>query len=263
MLSLTRHLGMAAFLMAVMMLLTGCFLAGPQVVIPTLAPNATVVVDAQNLTAESTHTQTASATPQPTRPAATETDSDTARASSTPRALPADTYAPEPASTSTPAATAAQKSACSIAVDADLVHLYTLAGGYAKLGCAVAAAAAEPWGLQLFERGWMFWRGPEKAVYAALLDLTYTVRADSWDESQPERSCDYPAPANLQQPKRGFGLVWCSEENTRNALGYAQAEEYGAELRVQRFENGMLVLQPDGTARVLNNNHTWAVLPTH
>lgn len=273
-----RRLASVVLLLGLLLSLSGCFLFGSQVVTPTLAPNATAVVDAgADITAtasvqaiatvkQPTNTSASSANSKPSATPTlkpTEEPEQTTESTAEPETTVKPTVKPtaEPAATQKPTLTPTESS-CAVAVDLSLNEMYALAGGYAKLGCAIAAAAEERWGVQLYERGWMFWRGPEKAIYVALVDLSYTVRADTWNESMSERSCDIRAPEGLQQPKRGFGLVWCNEEGTRAALGFAQAEEVGAQVVVQRFTGGMIALQSDGTARVFYTNSTWAILPT-
>jgi hypothetical protein len=149
-------------------------------------------------------------------------------------------------------------------VDARLLAAYNAAGGRTRLGCAKGAAGEEQWGYQEYEHGWMFWRGPKTTIYAGKADASYTIYADEWTSSLPERACDYPAPSGLLQPKRGFGLVWCNNGELRTAIGFATIEEFGAQAVVQEFDNGFIAAQADGSTRIFYNDNTWkdlGVLP--
>ena len=250
--------------------LSGCFLLGPQVVIPTLAPNASPVVGVvKNATLQPTITVVKEGSSGKTiAPRTTVTkEAETATASPTPTAttepLTAEPSAtPDP--TATPTATPTTQPPCPQQVDDRLLAAYTASGGRVRLGCAKAGAVEEQWGYQEYEHGWMFWRGPKTAIYAGKADATYAIHADEWNSSLPERACDHPAPSGLMQPKRGFGLVWCKNDDLRAAIGFAEGEEFAAQAVVQEFGNGLIAAQAGGSTRVFYSDNTWkdlGVLP--
>ncbi|MCE5259893.1 MAG: hypothetical protein LLG44_12690, partial [Chloroflexi bacterium] len=234
--------------------LSGCFLFD-QVEVPTLAANATVVVDAEALTAA------AGATPSATRTQtkAPSTAGPTATASATPTATAEPSATPKP--TVKPSPMPDSEEGCAVKVDLALQAAYSAAGGYAKLGCPAAPAADEQWAFQPYEHGIMFWRGPEKAVYLAHEDSTFQIRADLWDETVPEQVCVFTPPEGFLQPKRGFGLLWC-EEPIRTSFGWAALEEASVNYRVQRFANtagdfALLAVPAWGHAYAFYTDYTW------
>jgi hypothetical protein len=257
-----RIIGLIGLLVSpgfLMFALSGCFLLGPQVEIPTLAPNASPVVGGissatvtptttmkkEGPIGKATFTKTtgtleakneSSSTPSATKELPTVTASATLEPS-TP------TFTPEPP--------------CTLQVDSRLLAAYNAVGGRTRLGCAKAGAVDEQWGFQQYEHGSMFWRGPKTTIYAGQADNSYSIYTDDWNSSLPERTCDHPAPSGLMQPKRGFGLVWCKYDDLRAALGFAIAEEYPAQSVVQEFVKGIVAVQAGGDAFVFFNDNTW------
>ena len=75
--------------------------------------------------------------------------------------------------------------------------------------------------------------------------------ADLWQEGMPELSCQASPPAGMEQPKRGFGLVWCDQSSVRQGLGWALQEEYGYSSPQQAFERGSVVLDATGSIAVV------------
>lgn len=248
-------------------MLSGCFLLGPQVVIPTLAPNASPVVKViSSDTPEPTNTVEKEASGGKTiesKPSATK-KSASATASSMPTVTKEPSTATPTVTVKPPTATSTTQPPCPQQVDDRLLAAYNAVGGRAGLGCAKAGAVEEQWGYQQFEHGWMFWRGPTTAIYIGKADNTYSVLVDEWNSSLPERACDYPAPSGMMQPKRGFGLVWCTNDDLRTVIGFASAEEFPAQAVVQEFDSGVIAAQASGSTRVFYSDDTWkdlGVLP--
>mgnify|MGYP005622157697 CR=1 FL=1 len=89
----------------------------------------------------------------------------------------------------------------------------------------------------------------------------WTEVLDEWDESKPELSCAATPPEGLIQPKRGFGLAWCSQPAMRDALGYALTIEESTDARMQQVESGYLLYHvARGTAYLLRPDGAWAGL---
>lgn len=246
--------------------LSGCFLFGSQVLIPTLAPNASPVVGVvKNTTLEPTSTVAKEGSSGKTiAPKTTVTkEVESATASATPTATKEPPTA-EPSATLEPTATPTTQPPCPQQVDDRLLAAYNAVGGRARLGCAKAGAVEEQWGYQEYEHGWMFWRGPKTAIYAGKADATYAIYPDEWNSSLPERACEHAAPSGLMQPKRGFGLAWCKHDDLRTAIGFAKGEEFPAQAVVQEFDNGFIAAQAGGSTRVFYSDNTWkdlGVLP--
>lgn len=111
-----------------------------------------------------------------------------------------------------------------------------------------------------FERGYMLWIGEQDAVYVLYDDPgmpNWEVFPDRFEDGMPERDESLIPPADLWQPKRGFGLVWRTYNQVRNRLGWAvrDAEEgYTAQVQiggdgtvyVEDQRRGVFALMPSG-----------------
>lgn len=96
------------------------------------------------------------------------------------------------------------------------------------------SAAAE----QQFERGTMIWVGAEDAIYVVYriggVPAHWQRFQDQWDESQPAEDPALVPPEGLQQPIRGFGLIWRERSGVRDGLGWALEGEQAFTTIVQR-----------------------------
>lgn len=100
---------------------------------------------------------------------------------------------------------------------------------------------------QYFERGVMLYIRPPGAAAGYVYVITTTPLpviwqrfADTWTEGEPESAGETP-PANLIEPKRGFGKIWREQPGVREALGWAVSAERPTQALVQRFQNGEVV----------------------
>lgn len=96
----------------------------------------------------------------------------------------------------------------------------------------IASQAAE----QHFERGTMIWVKELNRIYVLYQDINspkWQAFQDEWDESQPESDPSIVPPEGLQQPIRGFGLVWRQNPTVRERLGWAVDRETGFDTIVQ------------------------------
>lgn len=111
-----------------------------------------------------------------------------------------------------------------------------------------------PAAVQTFERGTMLWLGTEDAIVVLYTEPAYTTRwarfEDRWDEGNPVDNPALEPPPGLQQPIRGFGLVWREHPEVREQLGWATAGEQGYTTVLQRTTrykyNAAYVLARDG-----------------
>jgi len=117
--------------------------------------------------------------------------------------------------------------------------------GYALQETAEGVPAA----YQSFEHGALIWRGDSLAILALFDDGSWKAFPDTWAEGEPEFDLDISAPDGLQQPMRGFGKVWRTEEEVQERLGWALDKEQGYSAFVHPFERGFLMGSPVG-ARV-------------
>lgn len=126
-----------------------------------------------------------------------------------------------------------------------------------RLGCALNGGNGNLWmAMQTFDGGVMFWREDTDRVHILYNSGGWERHSDNWQEGDAEFSCG--TQESPPTPKRGFGKVWCSFDSVRNGLGNARDAEWGAAGAAQDFENGMIVLAPNGRTYVLyTDNGTW------
>ncbi|MBN1964956.1 MAG: hypothetical protein JW910_09930 [Anaerolineae bacterium] len=99
---------------------------------------------------------------------------------------------------------------------------------------------------QVFERGRMFWLQPTREIWVMIQDEDDPTRGvwqryeDQFVEGEPETDPELTPPADLIQPRRGFGKLWREEEGLRQALGWATAAEYGFVTRYEYRPGGYL-----------------------
>ncbi|NDJ77351.1 MAG: hypothetical protein GYB65_13945 [Chloroflexi bacterium] len=110
---------------------------------------------------------------------------------------------------------------------------------------STSAAAYYP-----LERGFMFWLEEADQIYVLVNQTNelggYVLQyADTWQEGMPETDPSLVPPPGLQQPDRGFGLVWRSNPNVRNAVGWGIGGTHGYTALVVRHGNRTLISAPD------------------
>jgi hypothetical protein len=103
---------------------------------------------------------------------------------------------------------------------------------------ACANQAAEP-SLQVeqtFEGGRMIWVANNQQIYVFFADEQqprWLQVADTFEDGQPESDDSLNPPEGRFQPVRGFGLVWRSNPNIRDRLGWATEPESAYEGMIQ------------------------------
>jgi hypothetical protein len=123
---------------------------------------------------------------------------------------------------------------------------------------------------QHFERGTMVWVGAEDRIYVLFADgqgPRWSAYTDEWDEGEPTMDPEIEPPPGLQQPIRGFGLLWREEPTVRARLGWAVDQERGYETALQRtshYRYPVLYIRAlDGGAwRLGPNGSAWEYVPT-
>ena len=120
---------------------------------------------------------------------------------------------------------------------------------------------------QHFEHGVMIWVEKEDAVYVLYGQPLYTTHwtrfEDLWEEGEPEQDDSITAPEGLQQPRRGFGLVWREQPQVREQLGWAIAGEKAyttvLQLTTRYKYNARYLLAVDGSVWHLGpEGSSWA-----
>lgn len=211
----------------------------------------------------------------------------------TPTATPAPTSAPAstdvaleeetlPASVDTPAAPVGvlatptvtvltvdeNEGGCSMEYDMDLAGYPDL---YLRMGCPLDESTYDPVAINEFGGGpdydrFMLWFSSEQQIYVLFPEQTWQSYRDTWDESQPELSCNplNAPPTSPPLPRRGFGKLWCSVDTLQQQLGLTDREERLCQHAVvQTFERGrMLACFEDATIRYFSllNDGTWQLL---
>jgi YVTN family beta-propeller protein len=116
------------------------------------------------------------------------------------------------------------------------------------LGCPSGEVRSGSMAEQTFERGFMVWREADRTIFVFYDDGVWRSTHDDWQDGMPELGCEASAPSGLQQPKRGFGLVWCTGPGVKEGLGWAVVEEQGQTNEWQTFDNGQMMFLPGRSA---------------
>ena len=118
---------------------------------------------------------------------------------------------------------------------------------------------------QTFQNGHMVWVGSQDAIYVMYNDSLHPrwqVFRDYYIEGMPEDSAEYatsPQPG-LWQPRRGFGMLWRSNTDVRNRIGWAIIEwELPYSVQTQTSNDGSIFFNtPTGLVfTLLPNNVEW------
>jgi len=135
--------------------------------------------------------------------------------------------------------------------------------------CAAAPAALTTEAEQTFERGRMVWVEALDRVYVVFEDGArpgWAMYPDEFNEGDPERDDTLAPPPGLEQPIRGFGLVWRSNPRVRERLGWAISQEVSFEgmMQADSAEPSLATLYlrlRDGGIRALDaQTHEWDLL---
>jgi hypothetical protein len=116
---------------------------------------------------------------------------------------------------------------------------------------------------EMFERGVMLWVngrawGAQSLIYVLQNDQTYRIVSDTFTEGVDPESGGESPPGGLFEPRRGFGKVWRTAPELRDALGWATAPEQADTFMIQFFESGEIILAPAARqAYALSNDGTW------
>ena len=129
--------------------------------------------------------------------------------------------------------------------------------------CPAGAPLVSDGAEQRFEHGVMLWIGGEDRIYVLFDDAQHprwSAYTDEWDEGEPAMDPELTPPPGLQQPVRGFGLLWRENRSIRERLGWAVDQERGYETALQRtshhkypilyiraLDGGVWKLRPNGS----------------
>lgn len=119
--------------------------------------------------------------------------------------------------------------------------------------CPMQPPSASNGVYQRFQNGHMVWVGSQDAIYVMYDDSVsprWEVKRDFFDEGEPEESPQYnSAPqSNLWQPRRGFGLLWRTNDAIRQRIGWAtQQWEEPFSVQVQTSDDGTIFVSQPGS----------------
>jgi hypothetical protein len=104
---------------------------------------------------------------------------------------------------------------------------------------------------QPFEGGHMFWFAQLDLAFITMgVDQgDWTLYKIEWVDNDSPESCNVQVPAGKFQPIRGFGWIWCREQEIQDRLGWALDTERGFSAGVdliEGFENGIIFRDSDG-----------------
>ncbi len=123
---------------------------------------------------------------------------------------------------------------------------------------------------QTFERGRMIWVATQDRIYVVFEDgdvPTWAQYPDDFNEGDPDLDDNLVPPPGLQQPVRGFGLIWRSNPRVQSRLGWATTPEVAFEGMYQSdsIEPSIATLymraRDGGIVALDAMNDKWAILP--
>lgn len=124
------------------------------------------------------------------------------------------------------------------------------------MGCASAppSGAILP-GLvaqQPFQRGLMLWVQSQNRIYVLYEGGEWTSFPDQFREGDAESDPGITPPEGVLQPIRGFGLVWRTQPNVRDRLGWALGTEYAYQTTMEgnASQEGVMTIT-ENTGRVI------------
>ena len=95
---------------------------------------------------------------------------------------------------------------------------------------------------QRFENGWMLWLQPVGQIWVIFINDSgehiWATYDDTFAEGEIESDPQIVPPEDLFQPIRGFGKLWRSNPEVRDALGWALADELGHTTRYEYHPGG-------------------------
>ncbi|MEL7673435.1 MAG: hypothetical protein AAGU78_06825 [Chloroflexota bacterium] len=135
--------------------------------------------------------------------------------------------------------------------------------------CAAAPAELTTEAEQTFERGRMVWVAALDRIYVVFEDGArpgWAMYPDEFNEGDPERDESLAPPPGLEQPIRGFGLVWRNNPRVRERLGWGVSPEVSFEGMMQadsaepRLATLYLRLRDGGILALDAQTNEWDVL---
>lgn len=144
----------------------------------------------------------------------------------------------------------------------------------APADCPAGPARQTTLAAEHFERGLMLWTQFDDRIYVLFADGTtprWDTFANGWFPGQPEDDPDIVPPAELYQPRRGFGVAWRTgyvspAQVVRDRLGWATEPEFEITEGYFQCDAGpsysrCYVTGPGGVYVLEPERSGWSVLP--
>lgn len=136
--------------------------------------------------------------------------------------------------------------------------------------CPAAPVQLSTQAEQTFERGRMIWVEAQDRIYVVFEDglvPEWAQYPDEYGDGVPDRDNTLVPPPGLQQPIRGFGLVWRSNPRVRERLGWAISPEvaYDGAFQIDSTELTIATqyfrMRDGGILALDALDDTWTVIP--
>jgi hypothetical protein len=114
---------------------------------------------------------------------------------------------------------------------------------------------------QTFEHGFVFWISTQKVIWVLFADnddlMTGEWRSyeDTFQEGEAEADLTLTQPANLYQPRRGFGKLWRNTPEVKSRLGWGTTPEFNVQTSYAYIPNPANSAGPNGTCNRLPGTH--------
>jgi hypothetical protein len=111
-----------------------------------------------------------------------------------------------------------------------------------RVGCPLQQRFGFAGNVQVFERGVMYHRADTNEVWAVQPGNGGTGKYWYVNQPPPMSMEGLIPPPGLRSPGNAFSSVWLTNNEVSTGLGYATTPEQAADLNIQRFDGGSLLL---------------------
>jgi hypothetical protein len=110
------------------------------------------------------------------------------------------------------------------------------------VGCPLQERFGFDGNVQVFERGVMYHRVDTNEVWAIRPGNSGTGKYWYVNQPAPMAMDGLIPPPGLRTPGASFGAAWLTNTEINTGIGYATTPEQAADLNIQRFDGGSLLL---------------------
>lgn len=135
----------------------------------------------------------------------------------------------------------------------------------APSGCPLTSVTESLHVEQIFEGGRMIWMQSGGNIFVIFNDGSqprWQQYIDQYNSSQPENDPSFVPPSpELQQPVRGFGLIWRNQTDLRDRLGWATTPEIAYDGALQEGVDATYIRsQQDGILQLDSGGRSWSIV---